>query len=70
MQLQLSRLPGALLPDGSCTALAPRDAALLACLTLEGPTARLRLAQLLWPDREPEAARNSLRQRLPQLKKQ
>ena len=70
MQLQLSRLPSALLPDGSRTPLAPRDAALLAWLALEGPTARLRLAQLLWPDSEPEAARNSLRQRLFQLKKQ
>ena len=50
--------------------LAPRDAALLAWLALEGPTARVRLASLLWPDSEPEAARNALRQRLFQLKRQ
>ncbi len=55
---------------GTTVALAPRDAALLAWLALEGPTARLRLASLLWPDSDPEAARNALRQRLFQLKKQ
>lgn len=42
---------------------------MLAWLALEGPTPRLRLAQLLWPDSEPEAARNALRQRLFQLTK-
>jgi len=45
-------------------------AALLAWLALEGPTPRMRLAQLLWPDSEPEAARNALRQRLFQLRRQ
>ncbi|HEY6513320.1 MAG TPA: AAA family ATPase [Burkholderiaceae bacterium] len=55
---------------GTTVALAPRDAALLAWLALEGPTARVRLASLLWPDSDPEAARNALRQRLFQLKKQ
>ena len=55
---------------GEVLALAPRDAALLAWLALEGPTPRMRLAQLLWPESAPEAARNALRQRLFQLKKQ
>jgi len=55
---------------GTTLELAPRDAALLAWLALEGPTARLRLANLLWPDSEPEAARNALRQRLFQLRRQ
>jgi DNA-binding SARP family transcriptional activator len=50
--------------------LAARDAALLAWLALEGPTPRARLAQLLWSDSEAEAARNAMRQRLFQLKRQ
>ncbi|MBC7663904.1 MAG: AAA family ATPase [Caulobacter sp.] len=49
--------------------LAPLDAALLTWLALEGPSPRARLAQLLWPAKDPEAARNSLRQRLFQLRK-
>ena len=56
-------------PDGSAVALAPRDAAVLAWLALEGPTQRARLAALLWPESAPEAARNALRQRLFQLRK-
>ena len=54
---------------GRSVALGARDAALLAWLALEGPTSRRHLAQLLWPDGEPAAARNTLRQRLFQLKK-
>ena len=50
--------------------LAAPDALLLAWLALEGPTARERLAALLWPDSSPEAARNALRQRLFRLRKQ
>jgi DNA-binding SARP family transcriptional activator len=49
--------------------LAPLDAALLAWLALEGPTPRARLGQLLWPQKDVESARNSLRQRLFQLRK-
>ena len=59
-----------MLADGTAQALAPRDAALLAWLALEGPTPRARLAELLWPDSEPEVARNAMRQRLFQLRKQ
>ena len=55
---------------GSQVPLALRDAALLAWLAIEGPTSRTRLARLLWPDSEPETGRNSLRQRLFQLKRQ
>lgn len=54
---------------GGATALPARDALLLAWLAIEGPTPRARLAQLLWPDSAPQAARNALRQRLFQLKK-
>jgi DNA-binding SARP family transcriptional activator len=49
--------------------LALLDAALLAWLALEGPTPRARLAQLLWPQKDAMSARNSLRQRLFQLRK-
>ncbi len=70
MQLHLAAAPCFVGSDGAPTALAARDAALLAWLALEGPTPRLRLAALMWPDSEPETARNSLRQRLFQLKKQ
>ena len=51
-------------------ALAPLDAALLAWLALEGPTPRAHITALLWPDKDIEAARNSLRQRLFKLRKQ
>ena len=67
MRLELSDLALAAHADGSSVALAPRDAALLAWLVLEGPTPRARLADLLWPASGPEAARNTLRQRLFQL---
>ncbi len=54
---------------GSC-ALAARDAALLAWLAIEGPTPRARISALLWPQSDPVDARNVLRQRLFQLKRQ
>lgn len=48
--------------------LAAKDAALLAWLVLEGPTARERIAALLWPGADRLAAANSLRQRLHRLR--
>lgn len=45
------------------------DALLLAWLALNGATPRERLAGLLWPDSEPQAARNAMRQRLFRLRK-
>lgn len=69
-RLSLASAPSAHRPAGQPVTLAPRDAALLAWLALEGPTPRARLAQLLWPHSAPEAAGNALRQRLFQLKKQ
>jgi DNA-binding SARP family transcriptional activator len=62
--------PAACLPRHGVSSLSLRDAQLLAWLALEGPTPRLRLAALLWPDSDAEAARNSLRQRLFKLHKQ
>src|SRR5688500_3865930 len=69
MQLQLADSPTLVGADGRGVALAARDAALLAWLALEGPTSRLRLATLLWPDKDADAARNVLRQRLFRLRK-
>lgn len=70
LHLRLCQAPEVVLPTGQHVPLAPRDAALLAWLALEGPTPRARLATLLWPDSAPEAARNALRQRLHQLRRQ
>ncbi|MGZ5185489.1 MAG: ATP-binding protein [Caldimonas sp.] len=69
MQLALADLALATHADGTSRTLAPRDAALLAWLALEGATPRARLAELLWPASDPDAARNTLRQRLFHLKK-
>ncbi len=68
--LELASAPRALAGDGRVQALAPHDAAILAWLALEGPTPRARLAQLLWPDKDGDTARNSLRQRLFKLRRQ
>lgn len=70
MKLQLIASPQAVDADGRVWPLAPRDAALLAWLAIEGPTPRHRLTTLLWPHSSPESARNTLRQRLFQLRKQ
>jgi len=70
VQLHLATTPRVAAADGTSTLLSPRDAALLAWLAIEGATHRLRLAALLWPDSSPEAARNALRQRLFQMRKQ
>lgn len=70
LQLSLAQSPVLLRSGQAAVPLGPRDGALLAWLALEGPTPRARLAQLLWPESEPESARNALRQRLFQLKKQ
>ena len=69
MQLQLATARRFVSVNGSAVALAARDAALLAWLALEGPTPRARLAELLWPDSDADAARNALRQRLFHLRK-
>ena len=69
LQLSLARMPALQRGDGAQVPLGPREGALLAWLALEGPTPRSRLAQLLWPESEPDAARNALRQRLFQLRR-
>ncbi|MEO8525217.1 MAG: AAA family ATPase [Caldimonas sp.] len=55
--------------DGALKSLSPIDAALLAFVAIEGSTSRERLLQLLWPEHEPESARNVLRQRLFRLRR-
>ena len=70
MQLQLAANPCIVGANGTPVALASRDAALLAWLAIEGPTSRARLIALLWPDSDGESARNVLRQRLFQIKRQ
>lgn len=67
--LQLSGAPHVLV-GGKRLPLPASDALLLAWLALEGPTAREKLAALLWPDSAVDAARNALRQRLFRLRKQ
>jgi len=69
MLLRLSDLPQIERPGGEPLPLAARDAALLAWLAVEGPTSRDRLGALLWPGSSESQARNTLRQRLFQLKK-
>jgi DNA-binding SARP family transcriptional activator len=61
--------PQLVLPDGDVHPLERKDAALLALLALEGSMARARVAALLWPDADGEAARANLRQRLHRLRK-
>ncbi|WP_374568315.1 AAA family ATPase [Ideonella sp.] len=70
VQLLLAPASPALTRHGEQRPLALRDALMLSWLALEGPTPRERLALLLWPDSEPAAARNTLRQRLFQLRRQ
>ena len=70
-RLLLAASPACCQPPGQPPSeLGPRDAALLAWLCIEGPTPRARLASLLWPDSDAEAARNALRQRLFKLRRQ
>ncbi len=68
-RLRLSRIGRFEARGGAATDLEPKDALLLAYLAIEGPTARARLAALLWPDVDEERARGNLRQRLLRLKK-
>jgi DNA-binding SARP family transcriptional activator len=70
-RLELAGAPVIRLGAGgaSSQSLAPLDAALFAWLAVEGPVPRARIAALLWPDKDPDGARNLLRQRLFRLRK-
>ncbi len=52
--------PRLLNPAGQAVRCEARTLALLTYLALQGPTARSRLAGLLWPETPEEAARNNL----------
>lgn len=54
---------------GPCVMLERRDAAMLALLAIQGPTARARVTALLWPDEPPHDVRGRLRQRIYALKR-
>lgn len=69
-RLRLADVPQCVAADGSVHELGGPDALLLAWLAVQGPTARERLAQLMWPDSSAEVARNALRQRLFRLRRQ
>ena len=69
LTLQLIGLPALLLADAPILPLERKDAALLAVLALDGPTARDALAALLWPDVSLKTANISLRQRVFRLRK-
>ncbi|CAN5115466.1 hypothetical protein BH09PSE6_BH09PSE6_10680 [soil metagenome] len=68
MHLLLSRSPALRHADGRVVSLAPLDGALYAWLAIEGATPRERLATLLWPASDTEAALNNLRQKVFRLK--
>ena len=68
-RLRLAHNPQLEGPGEATWPLSPRDAVMLAWLAVEGPTPRDRLASMLWPGSSETQARNSLRQRLHQLKK-
>lgn len=68
--LHLAASPRFVDAAGKAWPLPALSAALIAWLAIEGPTARSRVAALLWPDSDPQAARNALRQRLFQMRRQ
>jgi len=68
-QLRLLGVPALVQKDGDLVSLERKDAALLALLALDGPLLRERAAAMLWPDADPQKARNSLRQRLFRLRR-
>src|SRR5882672_217968 len=69
VRLHLLGSPKLALANGRELALERKDAALLALLVLDGPTARAQAAAMVWPDVDDNRARNSLRQRLFRLRR-
>ncbi len=68
MDIELLGAPRWVAGPGAPRYLERKTAALLAYLSLEGATARSRLAGLLWPESSEATARNNLRQLLRRLK--
>ncbi|MBS0446415.1 MAG: AAA family ATPase [Proteobacteria bacterium] len=69
LSLHLLGVPKLVRADGTAQLLERRDAALLALLAIDGPTARSRLIGLLWPDSDARRGANSLRQRVFRLRR-
>jgi DNA-binding SARP family transcriptional activator len=69
LTLQLIGQPTLLVPGSAALPLERKDAALLAVLALDGPTARDTLAALLWPEVPLKTANVSLRQRVFRLRR-
>lgn len=69
VQLRLLAAPRLERPGGAVQRLAPKDAALLALLALDGATQRSHAAALLWPQVDTDTARGNLRQRLFRLRR-
>ncbi|BDI07494.1 AAA family ATPase [Sphaerotilus microaerophilus] len=69
IHLKLLAAPRLELPGGAAQRLAPKDAALLALLALDGATQRSHAAALLWPLVDTDTARSNLRQRLFRLRR-
>jgi DNA-binding SARP family transcriptional activator len=70
VRLFLLQQPGLQVGDQNHTTLAPKDAAMLAILAIEGSMARNRMASWLWPNTRMPQARANLRQRLLRLRRQ
>jgi DNA-binding SARP family transcriptional activator len=69
IHVRLLAVPALVRGNSAPLALERKDAALLALLAVDGPMPRARAAAMLWPDAEPQKARNSLRQRLFRLRR-
>lgn len=69
IHLRLLAAPRLERPGGAVQRLAPKDAALLALLALDGATERSQAAALLWPLVDTDTARSNLRQRLFRLRR-
>ena len=69
VRVQLSGAPQLVLRDTTVLALERREAALLALIAIEGPTARSKAAALLWAAADTDKQRSSLRQRVFQLRR-
>jgi DNA-binding SARP family transcriptional activator/tetratricopeptide (TPR) repeat protein len=68
-QLRIDGSPRLVSASGAKVELERRDAAVLAYVALEGPTARERLLSLLWPAEPASSVRSRLRQRVYSLKR-
>lgn len=69
VRVRLIGAPQMALRDGVVLALERREAALLALIAIDGPTARGKAAALLWAEADSDKRRSSLRQRIFHLRR-